>query len=128
MLEDLFRSADVIWSSSTPADWLEAFAAHPQIGSTAANGTRRASGWSADEQSTAGKASSIVKKKLAKANRLYEEKFGFIFIVCASGLSAEEILVKCEERLGNSAAKEIRIAAGEQQKITESRLNKLLEK
>ena len=128
MLEDLYRSADVIWSSSTPADWLEAFAAHPRIGSSASNGTGRASGWSSEEQSAAGKAINAVKKKLADANRLYEEKFGFIFIVCASGRSADEMLAMCEERLGNSATKEIRVAAAEQQKITELRLNKLLEK
>lgn len=129
MLDDLYRSAEVIWAASTPADWLEAFAAHPRIGSTSSDrSASRASGWSADEQSVAAKGGRTVKKKLAEANRLYEEKFGFIFIVCANGRTAEEMLDNCTDRLGNSAATEIKIAAREQQKITELRLNKLLEK
>jgi OHCU decarboxylase len=127
MLEDLYKSADVIWASSTPADWREAFAAHPRIGSSSA-GRTKASEWSADEQSVAAKADRSIKKELAEANRLYEEKFGFIFIVCATGRTAEEILAMCIDRLGNTAATEIKIAAREQQKITELRLNKLLEK
>ena len=64
---------------------------------------------------------------LAEANRLYEEKFGYIFIVCATGKSAEEMLDVCRERLGNDADSEIRMAAQEQRKIMEIRLKKLLE-
>jgi 2-oxo-4-hydroxy-4-carboxy--5-ureidoimidazoline (OHCU) decarboxylase len=69
-----------------------------------------------------------VREQLAEANRLYLEKFGFIFIVCATGKSADEMLAICRARFGNSAATELKIAAEEQLKITELRLNKLLEK
>lgn len=67
-----------------------------------------------------------VRNELAGANRLYLDKFGFIFIVCATGKSADEMLAICKARLGNSAATELHIAAEEQRKITEIRLNKLL--
>ncbi len=67
-----------------------------------------------------------IKDELATANRLYEDRFGFIFIVCASGKSAGEMLALCRDRLGNSPESELKIAAGEQQKITEIRLHKLI--
>ena len=127
MLEDLYTSAAALWFSSTPSDWLEAFSAHPKIGSTASK-TSRSGKWSAGEQAEASQASDDVKERLTDANRLYEEKFGFIFIVCATGRTAEELLANCLARLGNSAADEIKIAAAEQHRITELRLNKLLEK
>lgn len=127
MLEDLYTTAEGIWFSSTPADWLEAFGAHPRIGSFA-NGSGRVTDRSKNERSGAAAAGNTVKEKLAEANRLYEEKFGFIFIVCATGLTAEEMLAMCVSRMSNPAEKEIRIAAREQQKITELRLNELLEK
>ncbi|HEY8411698.1 MAG TPA: 2-oxo-4-hydroxy-4-carboxy-5-ureidoimidazoline decarboxylase, partial [Pyrinomonadaceae bacterium] len=66
-------------------------------------------------------------EKLARLNQLYEEKFGFIFIVCATGKSTDEILALLEERMENEAAAELRIAATEQAKITELRMRKLLE-
>jgi OHCU decarboxylase len=130
MLEILFERADSIWLSLSPADWLEAFAAHPKIGSNKGGPTqkKRAASWSAGEQSGMDAADNAVRNELAEANRLYEEKFGFIFIVCASGKSAHEMLAICLARLGNSAETEMRIAAEEQRKITELRLNKLLER
>ena len=130
MLETLFERADSIWFSLPSADWLEAFAAHPKIGSNKAAPTQkeRAANWSAGEQSGMNAADNAVRKELAEANRLYEEKFGFIFIVCASGKSADEMLAMCRARLGNSPETEMRIAAEEQRKITKIRLNKLLEK
>jgi OHCU decarboxylase len=128
MLEDLFRTADAVWYSLTPADWLIAFAAHPKIGSTDSGGPKtRASEWSAGEQAGTAKAQYTVKKQLAEANSLYEEKFGFIFIVCATGRSADEMLDLCNARLQNRLGTEMMIAAEEQRKITELRLNKLLE-
>jgi len=128
MLEGLFLAADAIWFSLTPADWLRAFAAHPKIGSTdSAAANTRASEWSAGEQAGTAKADKKVKKQLAEANGLYEEKFGFIFIVCATGRSAEEMLEMCKARLRNRLGTEMMIAAEEQRKITELRLNKLLE-
>src|SRR5258708_39418985 len=87
MLENLFEEAESIWWSLSPEDWLEAFAAHPKIGSTkaATSQQRQAAEWSAGEQSGMDLAADKVREQLAEANRLYEEKFGFIFIVCASG-------------------------------------------
>ncbi len=128
MLDDLFFCAESIWHSLTPADWLEAFAAHPRIGSSSPSSvSSRSSKWSAGEQSQTNNGDNKVNNDLAEPNRLYEEKFGFIFIVCATGRSADEMLGICRARLGNSLAKEIKIAAHEQQEITELRLAKLLE-
>ena len=73
-------------------------------------------------------ADAYVRRRLAEANSLYEAKFGFIFIVCASGRAAEEMLLMCQSRLGNSLETEIKTAAEEQRKITEIRLGKLLER
>lgn len=130
MLENLYAAAEYIWFSLPPADHLEAFAAHPQIGSTKAapSQKKRASDWSAGEQSGVSDAAETVREQLAEANRLYKNKFGFIFIVYASGKTADEMLAICRARLGNSVETELKIAAQEQHKITETRLNKLLEK
>ncbi len=130
MLENLFTRADEIWFSLSPADWLEAFAAHPRIGSKgpAKKQQPRSADWSADEQSAVSDAGKQVREDLADVNSLYEAKFGFIFIICATGRSADEILAACLARLGNSVETELRIAAAEQNKITALRLNKLLER
>jgi OHCU decarboxylase len=130
MLENLFTAAEDIWFSLSAADHLEAFSAHPKIGSKKAAAKQKAKSakWSAGEQSGMDTASDDVKEKLAEADRLYLDKFGFIFIVCATGKSAAEMLAICKARIGNSLATELQIAAEEQRKITELRLNKLLEK
>jgi OHCU decarboxylase len=130
MIEDLYQHAARIWFALPVADHLEAFAAHPKIGSTkkAATQTAKAGDLSKAEQSGVAAATGNVLADLAEANRLYQEKFGFIFIVCASGKSAEEMLAVARARLGNSVETELQIAAEEQAKITELRLNKLLEK
>ena len=86
----------------------------------------RSATWSKGEQSGVQTAHGAIKDALAEANRLYEEKFGFIFIVCATGKSAEDMLEICRARLSNEAEAEIQIAANEQRKITEIRLRKLL--
>ena len=129
MVEHLFTAAERIWRGLSPADYLEAFAAHPKIGSkkAAASQRARAAGWSAGEQSGTASAEKKVLDELREANRLYEEKFGFIFIVCATGKTAGEMLAICKARLGNSMESELAIAADEQLKITEIRLTKLLE-
>lgn len=129
MLENLFETAEDIWFSLPPADHLEAFAAHPQIGSSkpAAAQNARAASWSAGEQSGTVTAGESIKEALREANRLYRDKFGFIFIVCATGKSAEEMLAICRARYGNSVETELQIAAHEQNKITEIRLGRLLE-
>ena len=130
LLEDLFEKAENIWFALSIADQLEAFAAHPKIGSSkpAATQKKRAAEWSSGEQSGMDDAENDVREQLADANRLYQDKFGFIFIVCASGKLADEMLAICRARFGNSVETELRIAAEEQHKITEIRLNKLLEK
>jgi OHCU decarboxylase len=129
MIEPLFAAADEIWFSLTPADWLEAFAAHPKIGSnsSAPSQKRRAAKWSQREQNGMAAADRTVREQLDAANRLYLEKFGFIFVVCATGKTADEMLAICKARLRNSTATELKIAAEEQLKITEIRLTKLLE-
>jgi len=130
MIEDLFATADKTWSSLSIADHLEAFAAHPKIGSKRAAASQKvqAAKWSAGEQSGVDSAAQNVRSELDDANRLYEDRFGFIFIVCASGRSAEEMLAICRARFGNSVETELAIAAEEQRRITQIRLNKLLEK
>ena len=116
---DLFADADRIWSELSKEDWLEAFAAHPRIGA-------RASGQAALEQAGARGASAETLAALARANREYEARFGYIFIVCASGRSAEEMLDLCRRRLHNAPAEELKVAAEEQRKITRLRLEKML--
>ncbi|MGB2912237.1 MAG: 2-oxo-4-hydroxy-4-carboxy-5-ureidoimidazoline decarboxylase [Pyrinomonadaceae bacterium] len=130
MLENLYSAAEDTWFSLSPADHLEAFAAHPQIGSKSAapSQKKQAADWSAREQSGVSHAADSVREQLADANRLYKNKFGFIFIVYASGKTADEMLAICRARQGNSVETELKIAAQEQHKITETRLNKLLEK
>jgi OHCU decarboxylase len=129
LLTYLFETGEEIWFSLPTVDQLEAFAAHPRIGSTEpADGQKaRAATWSAGEQSAVATAADDIKKQLAEANALYADKFGFIFIVCATGKSADEMLAICKARLRNSAETELKLAAIEQWKITEIRLNKLLE-
>jgi OHCU decarboxylase len=118
--EDLFSSADYLAGELTPEDWLEAFAAHPRIGE------RTSSGWSQEEQATALNADAEVQQKLARANEDYEDKFGFIFIVFATGKTPEEILTLLQQRIENDHMTEINNAAREQRKITRNRLEKLL--
>ena len=129
-LENLYESAESIWFSLSSVDHLEAFASHPKIGSKNAAPRQQAKSaeWSSGEQSGMQTAEDSVRDQLAEANRLYEAKFGFIFIVCATGKTADEMLAICRARLGNSRETEIRIASEEQRKITEIRLNKLLER
>ena len=123
---DLAEAADRIWRALSKADWLEAFAAHPKIGSSAGTGTARSRAWSAEEQRGAIGASSETLAGLAAANRDYEERFGHIFIVCASGRSADEMLSLARRRLENDPEMELAVAAEEQRKITRLRLEKLL--
>ena len=124
----LLEKASQIWRSLKAEDWLEAFAAHPKIGAQKAAPKQQAQSaeWSHGEQSGTHSASDSVLDALAEANRLYEEKFGYIFIVCATGKSAEEMLEICRRRFDNEPNAELKIAAEEQRKITEIRLKKLL--
>jgi 2-oxo-4-hydroxy-4-carboxy-5-ureidoimidazoline decarboxylase len=112
------------WFGLTEADWLEAFSHHPRIGDRAALAARfpKTHDLSAKEQAGAGAAPEDVLTALADGNDAYFEKFGFIFIVCATGKSAEEMLALLRERLPHDRANELRIAAEEQAKITALRL------
>ena len=123
---ELMNTAVLIWKDLRDADWLEAFSAHPKIGETRTAETRSAE-WSSEEQAGLNSVDDLVKQGLEEANREYYDKFGFIFIVCATGKSAEEMLQICRTRLANRPEIEIRNAADEQQKITEIRLRKLCE-
>jgi OHCU decarboxylase len=124
----LFHKADSVWWSLSENDWLEAFRAHPKIGEqkAATAQSEQARGWSAQEQSGVHDAASETKKALAAGNQEYEECFGFIFIVCATGKTSKEMLAILNERLRNNPATELRVAAEEQRKITRLRLEKLL--
>jgi 2-oxo-4-hydroxy-4-carboxy-5-ureidoimidazoline decarboxylase len=112
--------AQRLWWSLAAADWLEAFAAHPRIGE------RATSAWSAQEQARATETGGAAQARLVAGNRAYEQRFGYTFIVCATDKSADEIVRTLEERLHHEPADELQIAADEQRKITELRLNKLV--
>ena len=115
----LHRAADELWWSLEGADWLEAFSHHPRIG-------ERADGWAKAEQAGAQGASEATLRELAALNREYERKFDHVFLIFASGRSAEEMLEQLRCRLGNQPAPELRVAAKEQAKITRLRLEKLI--
>jgi 2-oxo-4-hydroxy-4-carboxy-5-ureidoimidazoline decarboxylase len=120
----LLMAARAEWFSLGEADWLEAFAQHPQIGDRAALAARfpNTHELSSKEQAAVAAAHADVLTALAEGNQAYADKFGFIFIVCATGKSAEEMLVLLRERLTHDRATELRIAAEEQAKITALRL------
>ncbi len=134
-IDAMETAADAIWRSLDRADWLEAFAAHPKIGADRTGEAGRAGGagredtksWSQHEQAGAAGAAEATLRRLADANRDYEARFGYIFIVCATGKTADEMLSLLEARLRHDATGELPIAAEEQRKITRLRLRKLLE-
>ncbi len=126
---ELLLTADHVWWSLDAADWLEAFGAHPKIGERkAAPEPTDFSRWSEEEQAGARRASEETQAALASANHEYEKRFGYIYIVCATGKSAEEMLALLRERLQNEPDMELRIAAEEQRRITQLRLEKLLKR
>ncbi len=127
-LHDLVATSDEVWQKSSKADGLEAFTHHPKIGDLKNLEKKFASTkeWAGGEQAAVNVATQIVLQALAKGNEDYEKKFGFIFIVCASGKSAEEMLALLNERMGNDKETEIKIAMAEQNKITKIRLKKLV--
>jgi allantoicase len=125
---DLFEHAESIWWELPMADWLEAFRSHPKIGEQKPASEVHATSlsWSQKEQAGVTQADESTRQLLADLNRRYEEKFGFIYIVCATGKSSEELLQLLQQRLHNDKETELKIAAGEQSRITELRLHKLL--
>jgi len=125
-VEALNKAADATWWKLDRADWLEAFSHHPQIGDKPASGSESARQWAAGEQAGARAAGEDVKAQLARANRAYFEKFGYIYIVCATGKSAEGMLAILNQRLQNDLSSELSVAAEQQRLITRIRLDKLL--
>jgi len=146
---ELTAAADRIWSKLGSEDWMEAFRAHPRIGervipsrddgeesgrglrsphpdSSRSTALRMTRSWTSDEQSGMHAASNETMNALAQANREYEQKFGHIYLVCATGRSASDMLANLRERMKNDAVTEIRVAAEEQRKITALRLEKLV--
>lgn len=126
---ELLDISDTIWNRyCSENDWLEAFTHHPKIGDTASLEKKFAStkDWAGNEQSGVKGADSAILQQLLQYNEAYEQKFGFIFIVCATGKSAEEMLDLIRQRINNNYEDELKIAAAEQNKITAIRINKLL--
>ncbi len=125
---EVLENADRIWCALDAKDWLEAFSHHPKIGEKKAARpvTKESQEWSEEEQAGAGNASKKTINALAAANREYENRFGYIFIVCATGKSSDEMLALLKERINNDPDTELRIAAEEQRRITQLRLKKFL--
>jgi OHCU decarboxylase len=133
-IEAVYAASDNISSTLDASDWLEAFRAHPRIGGSSGSGRSAESGasrgtaqWSKEEQAGARGASDAVRTRLAIGNRDYEARFGYIFIVCATGKTGGEMLAELERRLAHEPGEELEIAAAEQRKITRLRLAKLLD-
>jgi OHCU decarboxylase len=126
-LEAVQAEAEQVWWDLDQADWLQAFAAHPKIGEKkAAFSSEQSRAWSEQEQSSAAAAPADTVRQLADLNAQYAQRFGYIYIVCATGKSADEMLALLRARLQNDPGTELKIAAGEQAKITRLRLEKLL--
>ena len=113
--DEVYAAAERIWWDLAPEDWHEAFRAHPRIGESDSR-----------EQAGMRSASSEMRAKIADANRAYEAKFGWIYLVCATGKSPEEMLALCRARMNNAPDVELKVAAGEQAKITRLRLEKVM--
>ena len=131
----LSEAADRAWRTMLESDWLEAFACHPRIGErnpalvatyASAQSSDWSRAWSQQEQSSANTVNQSVLVELAEGNRLYEEKFGFIYIVCATGKSADEMLAILKRRLASNRDAELREAAEQQRQIMQIRLGKWL--
>lgn len=118
--ERLFEASEREWWALDRGDWFEAFAAHPRIGE------RTSDDWSKSEQRSVAGAGKDVLLALREENGAYERRFGHVYLVCATGRSAAELLADVQQRLGNDPDTELRLAAGEQAKITRLRLEKLV--
>ena len=125
--EALFARSDEIWQYLPEEDWQEAFDSHPRLGQRKAKAaTAQSLNWSVGEQSAANP-DDAVREALAQGNREYEEKFGRIFLLCATGRTAAEMLAILRERMQNDAAAELREAVEQQRLITQLRLRKWLQ-
>ena len=116
--DELHATADDVWHNLEKEDWLEAFRAHPKIGEKkVAAAPSDFSRWSEQEQAGAEQASRDTQAELAEANHVYEDKFGYIYIVCATGKTADEMLALLNQRLNNDPDSELNIAAEEQRRL-----------
>ena len=123
----LSEAADRVWGAMGESDWLEAFACHPRIGEhTALSASEQSSSWSQQEQSGATSAGQSTMRRLAEGNALYEQRFGFTYIVCATGKSADEMLAILQRRLAGNRVAELKEAAEQQRQIMQIRLGKWL--
>jgi 2-oxo-4-hydroxy-4-carboxy-5-ureidoimidazoline decarboxylase len=127
-LEDILQHSDAIWLTCSQQDAFEAFSHHPKIGDLKNLETKFSSTkeWAGNEQLGVNTATHNILIALAEGNKIYEDKFGYIFIVCATGKTAEEMLALLNMRLVNAPETEIKIAMKEQNKITHLRIEKLL--
>jgi OHCU decarboxylase len=126
--DELLATSDRVWWRLTPDDWREAFARHPRIGGDGAASARTtAEHWSEREQARARSGSAGTLAELADLNAEYEDRFGHVFLICATGKTADQILDTARERLNNDPETELRLAAEEQRLITHLRLRKLLD-
>jgi 2-oxo-4-hydroxy-4-carboxy-5-ureidoimidazoline decarboxylase len=131
----LSEAADRVWAAMQEPDWLEAFACHPRIGErqpalatppASHEPVTRSAAWSRQEQHSARAANELVLAELAEDNSRYERRFGFTYIVCATGKTAAEMLTILKRRLANNRAAELREAAEQQRQIMQIRLGKWL--
>ncbi|MGD1105991.1 MAG: 2-oxo-4-hydroxy-4-carboxy-5-ureidoimidazoline decarboxylase [Terracidiphilus sp.] len=130
-VEALSEAADRVWSTMREPDWLEAFACHPRIGErkpalVAAHASEQSAAWARQEQSSASAADELVLAELEEDNQLYEQHFGFTYIVCATGKSATEMLTILKRRLASNREAELREAAEQQRQIMQIRIGKWL--
>jgi len=127
-LDEMLEISDRIWEECDVEDYMEAFEGHPRIGDVESLAKKYANtkGWAGGEQKGVEGADRDVIERLAKGNADYEERFGHIFIVCATGKTAAEMLALLEARMDNDPEHELQVAAGEQNRITRIRLKKLL--
>jgi 2-oxo-4-hydroxy-4-carboxy-5-ureidoimidazoline decarboxylase len=126
--EDLYASAEHEWRAASPDDYLEAFGHHPQIGEDLSALRRKfqsTASLSSREQAGVADADEATLLALRDANATYRQRNGFIFIICATGKSAGEMLAALRQRLGNDRNTELAIAAAEHAKITRLRLGAL---
>lgn len=123
----LSEAADQVWSTMNETDWMEAFACHPRIGERKSeHASAKSAAWSKQEQASASTAAEKVMAEIAEGNALYEERYGFTYIVCATGKTAEEMLAILKRRLNSDRATESLEAAEQQRQITQIRLGKWL--
>jgi 2-oxo-4-hydroxy-4-carboxy-5-ureidoimidazoline decarboxylase len=122
----LSEAADRVWAAMSESDWLQAFACHPRIGDRKAAGSERSAVWSEGEQSGISGTTDITLRELADGNAFYEQRFGFTYIVCATGKSADEVLAILKRRLASNRVAELKEAAEQQRQILQIRLGKWL--